>query len=66
MEPLLPRFPIMLALLICAVPVLLAGYIGSTRFSDFRHHAGDVIGGSLLGAVAGVMGWRWYGGWSCA
>lgn len=66
LEPLLPRFPIMLALLVCAVPVLLALYIASTRYSDFRHHPFDAIAGALIGLFAGFTGWRWYGGWSCS
>ncbi|KAI5819651.1 phosphatidic acid phosphatase type 2/haloperoxidase [Pyronema omphalodes] len=62
----LPRFPIMLALLICGVPLLLATYIASTRYSDYRHHTFDILAGSILGLVSAFVGWRWYGAWSCA
>ncbi|TGZ81001.1 acid phosphatase/Vanadium-dependent haloperoxidase [Ascodesmis nigricans] len=62
---LLPRFPIMTAILLCSIPVLLAFYISATRYSDFRHHPVDIVAGAGIGVVAAVMGWRWYGGWCC-
>jgi len=62
----LPRFPIMAAILICGIPLLLAMYIASTRYSDYRHHTFDILAGSILGIFAGVVGWRWYGAWCCA
>lgn len=62
----LPRFPIMAAILVSGLPLLLAAYIASTRFSDYRHHAFDILAGSVLGIFAGVVGWRWYGAWCCA
>lgn len=62
----LPRFPIMGVILLCGIPVLLAIYISSTRFSDYRHHTFDILSGSLLGLFSGVVGWRWYGSWCCA
>ncbi|KAF8249253.1 acid phosphatase/Vanadium-dependent haloperoxidase [Wilcoxina mikolae CBS 423.85] len=62
----LPRFPIMVIILICGIPILLAMYIASTRFSDYRHHTFDILAGSALGIFAGVVGWRWYGAWCCA
>ncbi|KAI5780393.1 phosphatidic acid phosphatase type 2/haloperoxidase [Geopyxis carbonaria] len=61
----LPRYPIMLAILLCGVPVLLAIYIASTRYSDYRHHPGDIFGGAALGAVAAAVAWRFYGAWCC-
>ena len=62
----MPRFPIMLVILLCSVPVLLAMYIASTRFSDFRHHTFDILSGSLIGLFGAGAGWRWYGAWCCA
>ncbi|KAF8542730.1 phosphatidic acid phosphatase type 2/haloperoxidase [Trichophaea hybrida] len=62
----LPRFPIMVIILICGIPLMLAMYIASTRFSDYRHHTFDILAGSALGIFAGVVGWRWYGAWCCA
>lgn len=32
------------------VPVCVATYIASSRYSDFRHHGFDIIFGSLMGA----------------
>lgn len=60
----LPRVPFMAAILVCGVPLMTAMYIASTRFSDFRHHSGDIFAGSLLGVASAVLGWRWYGAWT--
>jgi hypothetical protein len=63
----LPKFPIMGAILICGVPVMVAMYIATTRFSDFRHHGTDILCGSILGILSAFLGWRWYGAWTtCA
>jgi hypothetical protein len=62
----LPKFPIMGAILICGVPVMLAMYIATTRFSDFRHHGTDILCGSILGILSAFLGWRWYGSWTIA
>lgn len=62
----LPHFPIMPAILISGLPLLLATYIATTRFSDYRHHTFDIFVGSALGITAGFVGWRWYGAWCCA
>jgi len=43
------------------VPVLLAAYAATTRYSDYRHHGVDIIFGSLLGVGTAVLGWTWYG-----
>jgi len=64
-ETSLPRFPVMLAVLVCGIPVLIAAYISSTRFSDFRHHGFDILFGGALGIGAAMLGWRWYGAWCC-
>jgi hypothetical protein len=65
-ETSMPRFPIMAMILICGIPVLIATYVASTRFSDFRHHPFDILFGSSLGIFAAIGGWRWYGAWCCA
>ena len=62
----LPHFPIMAAILVSGLPLLLATYIATTRFSDYRHHTFDIFIGSALGIAAGFVGWRWYGAWCCA
>lgn len=62
----LPRFPIMAAILIVGIPIMIAMYIASTRYSDYRHHPFDIFGGAALGIASAVLGWRWYGAWTCA
>jgi len=62
----LPRFPIMAAILIVGIPIMIAMYISSTRFSDYRHHPFDILAGAALGIGAAWLGWRWYGAWTCA
>ncbi|RPB28358.1 acid phosphatase/Vanadium-dependent haloperoxidase [Terfezia boudieri ATCC MYA-4762] len=48
-------------LLVLSVPVLLATYVATTRYSDYRHHGVDVIFGSLLGVGMAILGWTCYG-----
>ena len=43
------------------MPILLATYVATTRYSDYRHHGVDVIFGALLGVGAAILGWTWYG-----
>lgn len=64
-ESVLPSFPTMLALLLCAVPPLLAAFIASSRYSDYRHHGFDILSGCVVGLFSAYAGWRWYGAWSC-
>lgn len=40
---------------------MLAIYVATTRYSDYRHHGVDVIFGSLLGVGTAILGWTWYG-----
>ncbi|KAI9849500.1 MAG: hypothetical protein M1837_004120 [Sclerophora amabilis] len=47
-------------LIIAFVPIGVAAYISSTRYSDFRHHPFDIIFGSSLGAVIAWAAFRWY------
>lgn len=60
-----PKFPQMLAFLIVSIPMWIAIYIASTRWSDFRHHGFDVLFGSFEGIVCALIGWSWYGVYSC-
>lgn len=48
-------------LLLLAVPMLLAGYVATTRYSDYRHHGIDIVLGSLLGVGTAALGWTWSG-----
>lgn len=55
------------------LPICLAIYVSSTRYSDFMHHGFDIISGAILGIASGWLGFRWYhmpirrgGGWAWA
>ncbi|KAL9100343.1 MAG: hypothetical protein Q9163_004265 [Psora crenata] len=55
------------------IPIGVAIYISSTRYSDFWHHGFDVIAGAILGIASAWLGFRWYhlpiqegGGWAWA
>ncbi|KAL9598585.1 MAG: hypothetical protein Q9219_004416 [cf. Caloplaca sp. 3 TL-2023] len=52
--------PSLLLLLLPLIPLCVATYITTTRFSDFRHHPGDIIFGALLGTMFSVWAWRLY------
>lgn len=52
-------------------PIGGALYISASRFFDFRHHAFDILFGSLIGILTAVFAFRWYhlplgrgGGWA--
>ena len=47
-------------LILPLVPVTIATYVASSRYSDFRHHGFDIIFGSLLGAVIAWGSFRMY------
>ncbi|KAL8686155.1 MAG: hypothetical protein Q9224_005535, partial [Gallowayella concinna] len=58
-------------LVLLLIPLCLAIYISSTRYSDFRHHGFDIIFGSLMGIFISWFGFRMYhlpirrgGGWA--
>lgn len=55
----------MLSFAVVATPMLLATYVASTRWSDYRHHGFDVLFGSFEGIVCALVGWGWYGVFSC-
>jgi len=55
------------------IPIALAIYVSSTRYSDFYHHGFDIIAGAILGIASAWLGFRWYhlpirrgGGWAWA
>lgn len=55
------------------IPICLAIYVSSTRYSDFMHHGFDIISGAILGIASAWLGFRWYhmpisrgGGWAWA
>ncbi|KAH8148529.1 uncharacterized protein LAJ45_07240 [Morchella importuna] len=60
-----PKVPQMLSFAVVATPMLLATYVASTRWSDYRHHGFDVLFGSFEGIVCALVGWGWYGVFSC-
>ena len=47
-------------LILPLIPVSLATYVASTRFSDFRHHGFDIIFGSLMGMFLSWISFRIY------
>ena len=42
------------------IPISIATYVASTRFSDFRHHGFDILFGSLMGIVISSISFRMY------
>jgi membrane-associated phospholipid phosphatase len=47
-------------LLLVLVPLGVATYISSTRYTEFWHFGFDVISGSFIGIVSAWFGFRWY------
>ena len=45
---------------ISLLPFFAAVYISSSRWFDYRHHAFDIFSGFLIGALAAILGFRWY------
>ena len=52
--------PPLTTLILPLIPVGLAVYISSTRYSDFRHHGFDIIFGALMGFVFAWTAFRLY------
>jgi len=48
---------------IAFAPVVVAGFIGATRISDFRHHSSDVVGGAVLGVIIALIAYRHWHPW---
>ena len=42
------------------IPISIAMYVASTRYSDFRHHGFDIIFGALLGITMSTISFRMY------
>lgn len=55
-----PAAPPLYLLLLPLIPICVATYIASTRFSDFRHHPFDIIFGSLMGLGFSLFTYRLY------
>jgi len=47
-------------ILLPLVPICLALYICTTRYSDFKHHGFDIIAGAIIGAVVAWLSFRLY------
>lgn len=47
-------------IVIVLIPVAVAAYITSTRYSEFWHFGFDVIGGALIGIFSAWGSFRWY------
>ena len=45
---------------IAIIPFFAAVYIGSTRFSDFRHHGFDILFGFFIGSMYAITSFRFY------
>ena len=43
--------------------MVVAGYIGATRVSDFRHRGSDVLAGAALGVIIGLIVYRHWHPW---
>ncbi|KAL9009225.1 MAG: hypothetical protein Q9173_005727 [Seirophora scorigena] len=55
-----PAAPSLLLFLPLLIPICVAVYISSTRYSDFRHHPFDIIFGSLMGTAFSYFAYRLY------
>ncbi|PKX94395.1 phosphatase PAP2 family protein [Aspergillus novofumigatus IBT 16806] len=47
-------------LVIAFVPVAVASFIAASRWFDYRHHAFDILFGSIMGAIFAWIGFRMY------
>lgn len=56
-KPAAPPLPL---LLLPLIPLCVAIYISSTRFSDFRHHGFDILFGSVMGLTTSIFTFRLY------
>ncbi|KAL9024822.1 MAG: hypothetical protein Q9196_006229, partial [Gyalolechia fulgens] len=55
-----PAAPPLPSLLLLLIPICVAVYITSTRYSDFRHHGFDIIFGALMGTAFSFFAFRLY------
>ena len=49
--------------LIAFAPMVVAGFVGATRISDFRHRGSDVLAGSALGVAIALIVYRHWHPW---
>ncbi len=47
-------------LVLCLTPLLVAVFIASSRWFNFRHHGFDIISGFLLGTTCAYLSFRYY------
>lgn len=52
--------PPLYLLVLPLIPICVATYISTTRFSDFRHHGFDILFGAALGIVISWVSFRMY------
>jgi len=52
--------PPLYSLVLAFIPVFIATYICSTRYSDFRHAGFDILFGSFIGIGTSWFAFRWY------
>lgn len=52
--------PPLYLLLLPLIPICIATYISSTRFSDFRHHGFDILFGAVLGIMFAWISFKMY------
>jgi membrane-associated phospholipid phosphatase len=46
--------------ILAMLPIMLAGWIGITRMTDYWHHPSDVVAGALLGSLYASVSFRYY------
>jgi hypothetical protein len=44
-------------------PMVVAGFVGATRVSDFQHHGLDVLAGATLGITVALIAYRHWNPW---
>ena len=52
--------PPVYSIVIPLIPICIALYVSSTRYSDFKHHGFDIITGASIGVVVAWLSFRWY------
>jgi len=52
--------PPVYGLILAFLPIFIATYICSTRYSDFRHMGFDILFGALIGIATSWFSFRWY------
>lgn len=52
--------PPLYLLVLAFVPIGAATYVSVSRWTDYQHHAFDIIAGALIGGLFAWLGFRWY------